>query len=111
MMPRETCHAKVAKAVPPRAAMRSTTRRRQAAAMLSSKTASAWLGEPMLDELLSEPIITALMQSDGVDRHELESMLQRLARCRHASSDPRLCPRRRTPVTRDEEEKCCPNQL
>jgi hypothetical protein len=111
MMPRETCHAKVAKAVPPRAAMRSTTRRRQAAAILSSKTASAWLGEPTLDELLSEPIITALMQSDGVDRHELESMLQRLAIWRHASSGPRLCPRRRTPVTRDEEEKCCPNQL
>ena len=32
--------------------------------------------EPTLKELLSEPIITALMDADGVDPEELEALLQ-----------------------------------
>lgn len=32
--------------------------------------------EPTLKELLSEPIITALMDADGVDPEELEALLR-----------------------------------
>jgi hypothetical protein len=37
-----------------------------------------WRGEPTLEELLFEPIIKALMDADGVDRHELDAMLQQV---------------------------------
>jgi len=40
---------------------------------------SRWRGELTLEELLSEPIIMALMDADGVERKELEAMLRRLA--------------------------------
>jgi hypothetical protein len=36
------------------------------------------VAEPTLEELLSEPIIKALMDADSVDRNELEAMLQSL---------------------------------
>jgi hypothetical protein len=33
-------------------------------------------GEPKLDDLLSDPIIVAMMRSDGVDRDHLGSLLK-----------------------------------
>ena len=33
--------------------------------------------EPTLKEILSDSIVTALMEADGVDPHELEAMLRR----------------------------------
>jgi hypothetical protein len=33
-------------------------------------------GEPKLDDLLSDPIIVAMMRSDGVDRDRLGSLLK-----------------------------------
>jgi len=41
---------------------------------------SSFRGEPTLDEILSDPIVRALMEADGVDRQELEAMLSRIAR-------------------------------
>jgi hypothetical protein len=38
--------------------------------------------EPMLDEILSDPIVVALMAADGVDPRELEAMVSRVGRCR-----------------------------
>jgi hypothetical protein len=35
--------------------------------------------EPTLDEILSDPIVTALMQADSVDRRELRAMLRHVA--------------------------------
>ena len=46
----------------------------------SARPTSRWCEEPTLDELLSEPIIRAVMDADGVDRSELEAMLWRSAR-------------------------------
>ena len=34
------------------------------------------IDEPTLDDLLSEPIIMALMEADGVTQRELEELLQ-----------------------------------
>jgi hypothetical protein len=36
--------------------------------------------EPTLEEMLSDPIVRALMDADGVDPHELEAMLKEVAR-------------------------------
>ena len=36
--------------------------------------------EPTLEEILSEPIILAVMEADGVDPHELEAMLTQITR-------------------------------
>ncbi len=36
--------------------------------------------EPTLKEILSEEITEAMMQADGVDRYELETMLTQVAR-------------------------------
>ena len=36
--------------------------------------------EPTLEEILSEPIIRAVMEADGVDRQELEAMLRQAGR-------------------------------
>ena len=36
--------------------------------------------EPTLKEILSDPIVTALMRADGVDPFELEAMLTRINR-------------------------------
>src|ERR1017187_10332825 len=44
----------------------------------SAGLSGPWRGEPTLEELLSEPIITALMDADGVDRNELEVMLRQV---------------------------------
>jgi hypothetical protein len=58
--------------------------------------------EPTLEELLSEPIIIALMDADGVDPEELEAMLgrtsaklgsRRAARTRRAGSAVCFCAR------------------
>jgi hypothetical protein len=35
--------------------------------------------DPTLHEMLSDPIVTAMMQADGVDPRELESMLMGLS--------------------------------
>ena len=36
--------------------------------------------EPTLEEILSDPLTRAVMEADGVDRHELEAMLRRAGR-------------------------------
>jgi hypothetical protein len=36
--------------------------------------------EPTLKEILSDSIVTALMEADGVDPHELEAMLRKIGR-------------------------------
>lgn len=38
--------------------------------------------EPMLAELLSDPIVVALMAADGVDPREFEAMVSRVGQCR-----------------------------
>jgi hypothetical protein len=48
--------------------------------------------EPTLSEILSDPIVTALMEADGVDRGELEAML------REVTAATRTAPERRVPV-------------
>jgi len=40
--------------------------------------------EPTLGDILSEPIVEAVMQADGVDPQELKAMLTRIARNRSA---------------------------
>ena len=40
---------------------------------------NAWR-EPMLEEILSDEIVRALMAADRVDRHELQAMLTEVAR-------------------------------
>jgi hypothetical protein len=41
---------------------------------------SSWcLREPSLSEMLSDPIVKALMEADGVERGELEAMLREVA--------------------------------
>jgi hypothetical protein len=60
---------------------------------------SSWcLREPTLSEMLSDPIVRALMKADGVERAELEAMLQNVA----AQSFPgQGVTRSVTPPTRD----------
>jgi hypothetical protein len=41
--------------------------------------------EPTLDEILSDPIVEAVMRADSVDRTALEDMLQTIAQERQAS--------------------------
>jgi hypothetical protein len=36
--------------------------------------------EPTLEEMLSDPIVRALMDADDVDPHELEAMLKEVGR-------------------------------
>lgn len=36
--------------------------------------------EPTLEEMLSDPIVVALMDADGVDLHELRTMLKDIGR-------------------------------
>ena len=36
--------------------------------------------EPTLEEILSDPLTRAVMEADGVDRHELEAMLRQAGR-------------------------------
>ena len=38
--------------------------------------------EPTLEEILSDPTVRAMMAADAVDPHELEAMLEALARRR-----------------------------
>jgi hypothetical protein len=49
--------------------------------------------EPKLSDILSDTIIRAVMEADGVDPHELEAMLRRVARdsraIRHAGRSMR----------------------
>lgn len=39
--------------------------------------------EPTLEEILSDPIVTAVMQADAVDPDELDAMLSQVARGLH----------------------------
>jgi hypothetical protein len=41
--------------------------------------------EPTPEELLSDPIIVALMAADGVDPHALEAMLNRIGQWRSSA--------------------------
>ena len=41
--------------------------------------------EPTLDEILSDPIVEAVMRADCVDRNALEAMLQTIAQERQVS--------------------------
>jgi hypothetical protein len=53
--------------------------------------------EPTLEEILSEPIIRAVMEADGVDRQELEAMLRQAGRnSRPVQSGWRWMPRATT---------------
>jgi hypothetical protein len=36
--------------------------------------------EPSLEEMLSDPIVRAMMDADGVDPHELKAMLREVGR-------------------------------
>jgi hypothetical protein len=36
--------------------------------------------EPTLEEILSDPLTRAVMEADGVDRHQLEAMLRQAGR-------------------------------
>jgi hypothetical protein len=45
--------------------------------------------EPTLDELLSDPIVSALMQADSVDRRELRAMLRNIAEGLRRNDQPR----------------------
>ena len=46
--------------------------------------------EPTLDEILSDPIVEAVMRADTVDRAALEDLLQNIAQKRQASHLARL---------------------
>lgn len=39
-------------------------------------------GEPTLDEILSDPVIEAVMAADGVDPNEIETLLHRVRTAR-----------------------------
>jgi hypothetical protein len=45
--------------------------------------------EPTLEEILSEPIVRAVMAADGVEQHELTAMLRRVARMRREAAQHR----------------------
>jgi hypothetical protein len=49
--------------------------------------------EPTREELLSDPIIVALMAADGVDRAVLEAMLNRVGQCRSSARRRSQCVR------------------
>ena len=42
--------------------------------------------EPSLEDILSDPIVKAVIEADGVDANELDAMLQRIAHKRRAGS-------------------------
>ena len=42
--------------------------------------------EPTLNEMLSDPIVEAMMQADRVDRHALEALLSEVAQTRRAAA-------------------------
>jgi hypothetical protein len=45
----------------------------------AGEAAAGWLrGEPLLEELLSDPVLGTLMRSDGVDPHRFRAFLQGL---------------------------------
>ena len=44
--------------------------------------------EPTVEEMLSDPIIIALMQADGVRRYELEQMLERVRERLYGAPQP-----------------------
>jgi hypothetical protein len=42
--------------------------------------------EPTLDEILSDPVVRAMMEADGVDPSEVEAMVRRIARTRREAA-------------------------
>jgi hypothetical protein len=44
-----------------------------------------WHGDPMLEDILSDSIVKAVMEADGVDPRELRAMMRKVARDRIAS--------------------------
>ena len=46
---------------------------------LAPSDATRWNTEPTLAEILSDPIVRALMDADGVEPHEVRAVLNRIA--------------------------------
>ena len=63
-------------------AVRSLFLFRNKADVVDSPPVSPWRGEPSLEEILSDPIVGALMKADGVEAHEIQAMLRHLTRRR-----------------------------
>jgi hypothetical protein len=51
---------------------------------------SLYYRDPTIEEILSESIVVAVMEADGVDAKELEAMLRIMARTSPAVADLRL---------------------
>ena len=47
-----------------------------------------WRHEIDLKDMLSDPIVQAVMRADGVDRSELDALLASIARARRAGQSP-----------------------
>ena len=46
---------------------------------LAPSHATRWNAEPTLAEILSDPIVRALMDADGVEPHEIRAVLSRIS--------------------------------
>jgi hypothetical protein len=46
-------------------------------------------GEPTLDELLSDPVIVALMERDGIGANDMRELLAAIEKARHNPRTPR----------------------
>jgi hypothetical protein len=58
-----------------------------------------WLyGEPTLDEVLSDPTIHAVMNSDGVDHEILRAFLHDVDRAKRSAPRLASCPRGASPL-------------
>jgi hypothetical protein len=47
--------------------------------------------EPSLEDMLSDPIVQAVMRADGVDRRALDDLLSEIARERRAAGKESNC--------------------
>jgi hypothetical protein len=69
----------------------------QAAVPQVSRVNMNWNGDPMLEDILSDSIVKAVMEADGVDPGGLRAMMQEVARGRMAirwapGADPNKVP-------------------
>jgi hypothetical protein len=53
----------------------------------------SWCREPTLKEILSDPIVAAVMRADAVDARELDDMLSEIAGHLHAGEGARRATR------------------
>ena len=60
------------------------TARKNATMIVPIRDASRVFCEPTLEEILSDSIIEAMMQADGVDPHELRAELRKVIHARQA---------------------------